>query len=421
LVGLALLLGLLGFPSLALAQPSPLNAKVVWTREDRVYLASLDSVALGPGDLLTFEYRRKVIAAGQVGSVHGGELIFARLTSGSLKSVKQLDRLRVLGERRPLAARARLRVGCPAPSRSNPIFRCGESRAVPPPATGYRLESRRESAYRLVREADSPAAAPWPDTLVVQWFEEAADQEIALERGELDVAVFWPGELSTRMRQEPRWGGALSGTRSRGVVAAFALGIASVGDSSASRPHGQDFERLNRERFRGDLVPYEKAAGWSAASEPAPQSGSPEGLRYVVDPSWPGQQDVERSLNRGKQTATMRDGPAATVRVVYLDVAVSAPESAALSVAERIREAGASPEARRAADSLAAEIRRLSSAGQPVDPDRLGRWLHVLDAALVFAVGCPVVCPTDLQGYVKALGPDALVDLLDCQAASGAP
>src|SRR4029077_8015933 len=66
-------------------------------------------------------------------------------------------------------------------------------------------------------------APPAPDTLLVRLYGESADEEIALERGELDVAVFWPGELSTRMREDPRWGGALLGLRAHGVIAVAAL------------------------------------------------------------------------------------------------------------------------------------------------------------------------------------------------------
>jgi len=49
------------------------------------------------------------------------------------------------------------------------------------------------------------AAGVWPDTIHVHLFDEASDQEIALERGDIDAAVFWPAELSTRMRGDARW------------------------------------------------------------------------------------------------------------------------------------------------------------------------------------------------------------------------
>jgi len=54
-------------------------------------------------------------------------------------------------------------------------------------------------------------------------------------------------------------------------------------------------------------------------------------------------------------------------------------------------------------------------------PDRLARRLGEQGAAPLFAIGCPVVCRSALGPYVAALGPDLLVELLDCAPPGRAP
>src|SRR5205814_1296313 len=80
-----------------------------------------------------------------------------------------------------------------------------------------------ENEYRFVRDPGA-AATPWPDTIMVGLFGETSDEEIALERGELDVAVFWPGEASARLRADPRWRGFGYGWRGQ-LVAGVPAGV----------------------------------------------------------------------------------------------------------------------------------------------------------------------------------------------------
>src|SRR5437762_6985729 len=85
-LGLACLLGVCGF---AWAESSFLRgARVIWVRGDRVYVASPDSLTLEPGTILAFKNRGKQVATGEVTAVHDGELIAAKLTSGSLADRK---------------------------------------------------------------------------------------------------------------------------------------------------------------------------------------------------------------------------------------------------------------------------------------------------------------------------------------------
>src|SRR5262249_11271164 len=157
--------------------------------EGRVYLASADSAILQQGALVTLVNRGKPVAAGAIERVHDGTVAVVRLTSGSLARVKKLDRLRVLAEPPHFRAPPLLRVGVPARQRSSLIFGCS---SVAPSASlvpgVYRAEGSTESSWRLLRNPDVASHASWPDTLVVQLFQNAADEEIALERRELDVA-----------------------------------------------------------------------------------------------------------------------------------------------------------------------------------------------------------------------------------------
>jgi len=142
-----------------------------------------------------------------------------------------------------------------------------------------------------------------PDTLVVRTFEDATDEEIALERGELDAAVFWPGELSAHMRSDARFRDPELGLCARGVLAC----IAAPGDTLGA-PRA-DMEVLNREAFGGDLLP------WSAL-EPVAGDGPP--ARYVVDPTVPGAKHLERILARIPTVGVTR-----TLKLVYLDQPVA--------------------------------------------------------------------------------------------------
>lgn len=180
---------------------APLDARVVWVDGDRVYLASPDSLAVQRAMRLTFLSRGKPIAQGEVSEVLDRSLARARITSGAISDTRHLDRLSIFAE--PPRAPRLLRIGYPA----------SERRADPAPCPGRLLAvdtttHRVETAGRMLRITRLPEAAAtgsWPDTLIVQRFDDAADEEIALERGELEVGVFWPGELSAHMREHPRW------------------------------------------------------------------------------------------------------------------------------------------------------------------------------------------------------------------------
>src|SRR5205814_7558253 len=191
----------------------------------------------------------------------------------------------------PIRTLSVLRVGFP--TRPSLLFKCdGWSIKAPATSAAYRSEVSSSSAYALVRNSSGTRADPWPDTLLVQLFEDSTDEEIALERGELDVAVFWPGEGSETMREHP---GLLYGSRSNGILAVLpprtAPGTAfSASDSSAAAA-------LNGIVFRGDLAPLDPSTGGVASNQlPAPVRG--DFARLEVDHSCPGWQTIERFVNR---------------------------------------------------------------------------------------------------------------------------
>ena len=391
----ALLLGLLALPSCASAQLRDLKATVVWVRKDRVYLAAEDSLALEPGELLAFLDRGKTVATGEVTRVVDRELAIARLISGSLARVKKPGRLQVRGEPPRLRALPLLRVGYPGAARANLLFACGGMTLDSNSATrGYRTDVVTDHSFRLVHGPETWSAAPWPDTLLIRLFDEPADEEIALERGELDAGVFWPGELSVHMREEPRWHRPLLGRKSRGVLVAIETGESgepgpdAPRDSSAATSDSLAFAALNREMFRSDLAP------WTGAPDSLPDLRRRGAAHYVVDPSCPGQRVLERFLNRGaKPPAAGRVTRA--VHVAYLDAVIGSADSLALGIAAYLRHGAFTS-----------------------DP---GAHAGSTRARTIFAMGCPLVCDPELRPRLSALGADALVNLLACPPAERAP
>lgn len=255
---------------------------MLWWRDARVYLATRDSVAGPPGTRLTFVSRGRTIATGEIERVVDGELVVARLTSGSLAKEKKPDRIAVLAEPPALPRLLVLRVGYPASGRAAALFTCVPTTLRPPP--GVRLaDAASDRSWRWVRD-DSAAVAPptWPDTLEVRLFHDAADEEIALERGEIDAAVFWPGELSSHMREHARGQGMIL-ARTRGIVVAAGL---AAGDSTA-------LAAFNRDLFRGDLL----GLPWSAPA-------AAEAARLEVDAAWSGRPAIERAMARVRGTGT---------------------------------------------------------------------------------------------------------------------
>jgi hypothetical protein len=400
--------------SLAAADPVPLNAKLIWAREGKAYIALLDSAAAATQDMrILFTRRDETIATGVMVQIVDRELGVVRIDSGDLPG-KRLDRVKVVAEPVIPPGPTRLRVGFPARSRASLLFAC---RGVAPRAVLtnlYQVEAADHRSYHMVRRPEEIlAAATWPETLDVRLYDEVADQEIALERGELDVAVFWPGELSPLMRERPRWQGFPFGIRRRGVVVA----IGSESSAADAFPIGS----LDANLFRGDLVSWEEAVGltpWRATE------GSSSPPRFEVDPSIPGRSTLEKYLNGARRTTA----PATSVvRVVYLDQDPFFTDSLALGIAEHIRNGPYAHDLRVRADSLASELQHHLATWMNVSPIRdrsramlfpttqLGEVLRDrLQTRLVYAIGCPAVCSPKLRPYVDRFGTDLLVSMMEC-------
>lgn len=345
------------------AQPAALDARIVWVREERVYIASSDSLKLGPGARLNFVVRGKSVATGEVTRLIDGEMVVARLLSGALPREKDLKRVRILME--PASGPRVLRVGYPSAARTTLFFACERMTLAPLPFGSYRVETGGHD-FRLIREPGSRSDVPWPETLSVRLFDEEADEEIALERGDLDVAVFWPGELSAHMRGQPRWQDRLRSPRPRGYVAAL-WSPAPGADSTAAGGHDDSLlTSLNRELFRGDLG--ERWHGTEPAYGPPSGASTPRRVRYEVDPTVPGRPVLERFLDRAQGSRPVTDGRP-VVRLVYVD----SPIAAAAVLDYRVLR---------------------------VDP--------------VFAFDCPVLFEPRLGSYLRDLGVSRLVALFDC-------
>ena len=341
---------------------------MLWVHAGRVYLACADSISLDPGAPLAFRLRGEPVAEARVERVLDGRLIAARLTSQAADAFRKPEALEVSISVPRMAVASLLRVGIPAGGRVSLIERCASPALVLPPASlGYGSEKIGDRQVRLVlAHQDSLAGSarpPWPDTLLVLPFEEATDEEIALERGEIDVGVFWPGEPSSAFRQRPFGQDMLLGTRARG-------GLAVVDDEPTAPPNAPSaaaisvtaMQALNRELFRGDLlftVPADSAAGTP--------------VRFRVETALPGHAEIERVLNARTPVAP----PGTTARRVRVFDADS-PEP------------GQSP-------------------GTSTPAQR------------VLRVRCPVVCAPELRAYVRALGADVFAELPGCAGRHGSP
>ena len=207
------------------------------------------------------------------------------------------------------------RVGLPAARRWNLNFACEWAAMAPRIGSAeYARDSLDRSGERWLRVTETSADSAGmraPDTLLVRAFDESTDEEIAFERGELDAAVFWPGELSAHMRVDARFRDPEMGLRSRGVLAC----IAGAGDTLG--PPLADMQALDREAFGGDLLM------WSEL-EPVPGEGPP--ARYFVDTTVPGAKHLERILARVARPAGTR-----TLKLVYLDQPVAGSDAATAS------------------------------------------------------------------------------------------
>jgi len=326
----------------AWAEPPRLAAEVIWVHAGQAYVAAHDSLPLEEGDLLTFSSGKKVVAAGVVASIQDHVLAVARLTSGSLDRVKKLDRLTVAAERPPLRPLPVLRVGFP--TRSSLLFKC-EGWSVTAPAP--------------VRDSSGTRSDLWPDSLQVHLFDDSTDEEIALERGELDVAVFWPGEGSTAMRDGSKGRALLYGSRSHGILAV--LPPRTERGAALSNSDSSSAAALNEIAFRGDLAPLDPRTG-RIASDRLPAAARGDARRFEVDHSCPGWQTIERLVNSGRASDPGNEP---------LPLTVTCP--------------GEEP--------------------KYIDRDT-GR--------ILFSIRCPIVCAPGLRSYVRALGPDTIVDMVHC-------
>lgn len=334
--------------------------RVVWVTGDRAYVAFRDSTAFEPGDRLSFQRRGRTVATGTVSRVDRGEMAQVTLSSGSLGGESEFGRTTIAPDRSVLAG-SLLRIGLPASARGTLFFRCRFVGLNPQWPEGlYRAGFVEERAREYLRDSSASAVAPWPDTLRFRFYDVAADEEIALERGELDVAIFWPGELSNHMRESPRWRDRLSGTRSRGAVTLTWTEGAPSDSFPLAVATSQVFSALNRDLFRGDLLPL------FARTDSA---GSPQPLvvpRFEVDPRCPGRGEIQRSIDRLQPSSGTRGLAGVSFGALRTPIAGTFEMNASMR------------------------------------------------STTLFGIRCPIVCRPELRRTVAALGPDKLADLIDC-------
>jgi hypothetical protein len=402
----------------------PLEGNVVWAEAARVYFTARDSSAVAPGDVITFVDRNHAMARGAVSRNFGDGLCVAIVDSGSLDRVKHRDRLRLLIERTAPVPVALLRVGAPSQHRACAWFRCGAlATRVPFAWPGYRIEAPRHDGessevhpVRAVRDSGLVARPGWPDTLSVRGFDDSGDEEIALERGEIDVALFWPGELSSHVRDQPRWQQDRYAAMNRGVIAARSL----AADEPAPLDASADpiWTALAQDLFRGDLVPWDNAAT-TPSREATPRPLATRTRRFQVDPSCPGRMSLEPFLNREAGTGAM--AASSVTRVFFIDAPTDDADSVALAAAEYVRRDALPGVLRTRADALAAALRR--GPGDASKPRAqlvrvLADSLHVVP---LFAMRCPVLSTPAFSHTVDRMGVDVFVRLLDCATIGGRP
>lgn len=254
------------------------TARVIWFRAPHLYVVA-DSGVLAPGTPLSIRRGRRDVATATVVRLLEPHLALARITTGSLDREKKLDKLSVRSGIAPIAERVTLRVGLPAPERSNWLFTCRAPRwNAGTPGAPYVADTLSRRVVRLARTRGSQPGEP--DTLLIRFFADAADEEIALERGELDAAVFWPGEVSSRMRADARWREPSLVRRARGVLACEW--------SDSLVPDPAMLASLKDGVFAGDLEPL--------VSPTLPGAAPPRLVRLTPDPRLPGAAALERAL-----------------------------------------------------------------------------------------------------------------------------
>lgn len=348
------------------ASAAPRDPRVVWAGGSSVVVAARDSIVASPGDSVHFAWKGRPIAAGTVATLVDHVVAVVRLDHGSLGS-RTLDRIEVRIVRGPRLTTVRLRVGQPASARRG--ARCA---ALAPRDATYAVRAP-NGATDVLTARSASASGAWPDTLEVRFFDDPVDEEIAIQRGEIDVAVFGPGELSPSMRRETRASDVAWATvADAGVIAAWTR------DASAP-PAGpwltvadqRAFDALARGHFQGDVIAHDamRAAGAQSAARPT---------RYEADPSCPDARGIAAALPR------VDAARARVVRLGWLDVAADAPDSA-----------------------LAAAVTRLDpGAGVP-------------RVAVLFTPRFAVVAAPVRRGDVAAIGADGLAGLYRCAPEAG--
>jgi hypothetical protein len=373
LVLLATLSGVAG-ASPSGAAPETWNAQVLWASAERAYVVLAESTAVEPGTVLTFEDGGATIATGEVAVAYEGQLVAVSITSGSLAKVRSLPAVRIRAEPPSIRPLSLLRIGYPAPGRSNLLFTCDRVTPRPPLDSDlYRVDALSDRSFRFVRRPEVASDAPWPDTLLVRLFEIAADEEIALERGDLDIAVFWPGEPSPHIRSHTAWKGSPSGSFAGWSLAAELPASLDPGALVSSGAEARVLRFMNEDLFRGDLS--------ACASGPAapPDSAAPRTAtraRFEVSRAIPGWQPLERFLNQGLPSKHSSSTPLVRLQRIQ----------------GRTQDAPA------------------GGPSAPSDPS---------PGACVFDIRCPILSAPRLRPYLSALGPDAMVRLFTCSPGLG--
>jgi len=329
------------------------SAAVAFAHDSLVYVSATDSGTLAPGMRLGIERRGKRLANVTVIRLVEPRLAAAHVDSGLVTIERGYDELGVIELAQPPVSVAMLKVGIPGRGRGGLLFNCAsagvESRLGP---GTYSVTSLGRDSYRMVR-ADLVSIAP--DTVLARLFSDAADEEIALERGDIDVAVFWPGELSARMRADARWRDRQLGLRRRGFLAC----VLAPGDSMGS---SLPLLRMNDQLFAGDLL-----AAPAILQDPP---GTASRTYWAVDPALPGFRIMERTLNgAGNARAAL------TARLWYRDNLTAGLGGPGHLVTDFVGEAGG------------------------------------FDA---FAIRCAVVASPAAGNIVHAIGPDAFANLMVC-------
>jgi len=392
----------------AAKKPELVPSTIAWVHGDRAYVAPGDSAHFLEGDRLVFALKKKPTVTLRVERVDAGGLASTVIASGSFKGVKDMAQLHLISVERttPREPSGPLleRIGVPGPRRTGRLWGCDvDSLPMTLPAVGYKVAGWSADSTIFVR--DTTGAPPeWPHTLVVRAFDDGADEEIAFERGELDAAVFWPGELSTHAREQPKWQDYLVGNRSRGVLAVVAVTTASsaVTPRRPSPADSASLDFMNRFLYRSDLEPW--SDGETSATHTASAGLAMPSAVFERDTSCSRSHPIEGFFGRPKKTGR----PTPALRFFYVDALVRPADSLAIGIAMRVAH-GRSASLRARADSLG---RQLITA-PPSGPVALRSMLHdQLGIVRVFTIPCPILCTDAYREFLRALGPSAVADLI---------